>query len=489
MITNKSTQQNFPHRNAQKNRALVLVLVLWVLVVLALLGLALAHNTRLDNTIRQTARDRISARWLARAGIHRAISILNDDDGRTDSPDDLWYDNEFLFKQIPLADGHYSLHADRFLPGNTCAWGVVDEAAKLNLNTASTLALARLPKMTETLADAIVNWRTSAETDQPADSIDQAKPIPAQTKSPQRQLLTIRNLLQIEGVTAKLLYGEDLNLNGLLETNENDGDLTAPPDNKDGILDRGLLAYVTVYSFDNNLDGHQRQRVNVNVVTAAELMDLLGLSEAHANWIEENRGGGFQSIADLLPETATLAGAADIKIDDDPDLTIDSATTTATAPQTVSAQKNTKTKAQPKTTGPADKEKPIEPLDATTFRRIADRITTTNTEKIPGLININTASLDVLETLPELKREMAEKVIDRRQTLPEGFTSVAELLTVEDMTVSLFKQIAPLITVRSNTFTIRSIGHVERSELTHHIEAVVIRQPSQSALIYWKENR
>ncbi|MBN2375424.1 MAG: helix-hairpin-helix domain-containing protein [Sedimentisphaerales bacterium] len=483
MITNKPTQQNFPHRNTPKNRALVLVLVLWILVVLALLGLALAHNTRLDNTIRQTACDRISARWLGRAGIYRAISLLNNDDGRTDSPDDLWYDNEFLFKQIPLADGHYTLQADRFLPGNTCAWGVVDEASKLNLNTASALALAELPGMTEALAEAIVNWRTSAETDQPDDSIDQADSLPTLTKSPQRRLLTIRNLLQIEGVTPELLYGEDLNLNGLLETNENDGDLTAPPDNKDGILDRGLLAYVTVYSFDNNLDGHQRQRVNVNLATAAELRDILGLSEAHANWIEENRDGGFQSIADLLPETATLTGAADIKIEDDPDLSIDSATTTATAPQAVSTPKNTKT------TGPADKEKPVEPLDATTFRRIADRITTTDAEIIPGLININTASLFVLETLPELKREMAEKIIERRQTLPEGFTSVAELLTVEDMTVSLFKQIAPLITVRSNAFTIRSIGYVERSGLIHHIEAVVIRQPSQSALIYWKENR
>ncbi len=478
---------------------MVLVLVLWVLVVLTLLVLALAHNTRLDNTIRQTARDRISARWLARAGVQRAVSFLNDDDGRTDSPDDFWYDSETLFKESPLADGHYTLQADRFLPGNNCAWGVVDEAAKLNINTATAESLAKLPEMTEALAEAIVNWRTSSDSERPADSVDPGELMTTPAKSSRRRLLTIRNLLQIEGVTPEVLYGEDLNLNGLLETNENDGDLTAPPDNKDGVLDRGLLAYVTVYSFDNNIDGYQRERVNINLAAAAELMDLLELSEGNANWIEENRGGGFLSIAEILPDGASLEGAADIEIDDAPDLSTDSGTTPEIAPQSVSTLK-TKTLAQPKAaagdqqkaTGSADEEKPIEPLDTTTFRRIADRITTIEAEKIPGLININTASLDILKTLPELKREMAEKIIDRRQVLQEGFTSVAELLTVEDMSVSLFKQIAPLVTVRSNTFTIRSIGRVERSGLSHQVEAVVIRQSSPSApiyWIYWKENR
>ena len=46
-----------------------LVVVLWVLVVLAVLAVGLARNTRLDNSVRLTAGDRVTARWLARAGV------------------------------------------------------------------------------------------------------------------------------------------------------------------------------------------------------------------------------------------------------------------------------------------------------------------------------------------------------------------------------------------------------------------------------------
>ena len=46
------------------------VLVLWVLVLLALVGLALAQDTRLDNAVRVAVKDRVTARWLARAGVN-----------------------------------------------------------------------------------------------------------------------------------------------------------------------------------------------------------------------------------------------------------------------------------------------------------------------------------------------------------------------------------------------------------------------------------
>ena len=52
----------------------------------------------------------------------------------------------------------------------------------------------------------------------------------------------------INGATPEILYGEDTNLNGVLDYNENDGDTSLPRDNQDGTLDFGILEYVTVYS-------------------------------------------------------------------------------------------------------------------------------------------------------------------------------------------------------------------------------------------------
>jgi hypothetical protein len=44
------------------------------------------------------------------------------------------------------------------------------------------------------------------------------------------------------------LYGEDANLNGVMDPNENDGDTLPPTDNRDGQLDPGLYEYLTAYS-------------------------------------------------------------------------------------------------------------------------------------------------------------------------------------------------------------------------------------------------
>jgi len=53
-------------------------------------------------------------------------------------------------------------------------------------------------------------------------------------------------------MTTEILYGEDTNLNGVLDPNENDGDVSLPTDNRDGRLDAGLLEYVTVYTRQPN---------------------------------------------------------------------------------------------------------------------------------------------------------------------------------------------------------------------------------------------
>ena len=44
------------------------------------------------------------------------------------------------------------------------------------------------------------------------------------------------------------MTGEDANLNGILDPNENDGDVLPPTDNKDGELNPGIYEYLTVYS-------------------------------------------------------------------------------------------------------------------------------------------------------------------------------------------------------------------------------------------------
>ena len=81
------------------------------------------------------------------------------------------------------------------------------------------------------------------------------------------------------------------------------------------------------------------------------LTSQLGLSTGYARWITQNRGAGFQSIGDLLTNSATKTPNTKVNVND----------ANATA------------------------------LDMQTFIEISDKITTVGGTKISGRVNINTA--------------------------------------------------------------------------------------------------
>ncbi|KPK76219.1 MAG: hypothetical protein AMJ79_07575 [Phycisphaerae bacterium SM23_30] len=429
----------------------MLVLVLWVLVILAVLAADLALDTRLDSSVRLWGADRVRARWLARAGVNRALSEIAADTSSTDAVGDHWFDNPDAFDEVLLAGGSFTVYADRFKDNNSCAYGVVDEASKVNLNTATREMLRALPGMTEARAEAIVNLRQQRQQD-PAVGFEEALAgQPAYPRGLSRGgFNTIRELGWVDQMTHILLYGEDTNFNGVLENNENDKDNLPPEDNGDKILDRGILSYVTVYSFEYNRDGAGLKRLNINFAERQTLQSKLGLHSCYVNWILKNRGGGFAGIAHLLDDTVS-------KEDTDPGELLDP--------------------------------KKSVPLDAATFRRIADNITVTDAEVICGRININTASQTVLQALPGVDSALAERIIERRGSRAEGFSSIAALLTMDEIDIEHFQKLAPLITVRSNVFTIRSMGRAEGTGIKHYIEAVAAREGRDLTVLYWKENR
>ena len=78
---------------------------------------------------------------------------------------------------------------------------------------------------------------------------------------------SLDDLLFVRGVTPALLYGEDLNRNGIMDPGE---DL-----NGDGYFDRGWSKYLTVYSAERNLQINGTPRVNVNQTNLPQLYQQL----------------------------------------------------------------------------------------------------------------------------------------------------------------------------------------------------------------------
>jgi competence ComEA-like helix-hairpin-helix protein len=103
---------------------------------------------------------------------------------------------------------------------------------------------------------------------------------------------------------------------------------------------------------------------------------------------------------------------------------------------------------------------------------IADELTVQGEQTLPGVINLNTAPLDVLLCLTGMTRAVAHSIISYRQA--NGyFQNVAQMLRVPGMTREILKQLAPLLTVRSETFRILSEGRIDSSKVSQRIQEIV----------------
>jgi competence ComEA-like helix-hairpin-helix protein len=103
---------------------------------------------------------------------------------------------------------------------------------------------------------------------------------------------------------------------------------------------------------------------------------------------------------------------------------------------------------------------------------IADDLTVQTESNLAGVVNINTASLEVLACLPGVSRELARAIISYR-TSSGFFPNTACLLRVPGMTRDVFQQVAARVSVRSETFRILSEGKVTSSGARQRIQEIV----------------
>jgi hypothetical protein len=283
------SNQDHRRRSSRNGSALAVVLVVIVLLSLSAYSYTQVMLTELEAASQSTSE--LQARHLADSGTEYAAALLAN---RSEPGLENLQQNPDLFRGVVVSPSSRSRANGRFtlvapLEQDTSAtrvrYGLIDESAKLNLNVLDQLPLddeqARtwlmgVPGMTENLADAIRDWVDSDETlreyGAESETYQSMSPPYSAKNGP---LETIDELLLVYGVTPLLLYGEDANRNGLLDPNENDGELSAPMDNADGALDLGWVAYLTVYSREANLRSDGRAKINLNNDILADLYDQL----------------------------------------------------------------------------------------------------------------------------------------------------------------------------------------------------------------------
>jgi type II secretory pathway component PulK len=235
---------------AQSNhsqRASALIIVLWIAFGLVVLSLYFGQSMSLE----LRAADNGSAALEADQAIQGAARYVTNVLARVTEPGQIPETNTYRCADIPIGDARVWLigRNDRQNHGLNAAWGLVDEGSKLNLNVVTLDMLTNLPRMTLDVAAAIIDWRDSDET--PTENgiesdwyLRQNPPYYAKNTNYE----TVGELRLVAGIDLDLLFGEDANLNGILDLNENDSDTSMPFDNRDGRLDPGFMEYFTVYT-------------------------------------------------------------------------------------------------------------------------------------------------------------------------------------------------------------------------------------------------
>jgi type II secretory pathway component PulK len=251
-------KSHFENRAA---RGSVLIIVLWVAI--GLVGIALYFANSMTYELRASD-NRVSGLATEQAieGAARYVSyVLSNFATNGAVPEN----TQFACEAVPVGDAHFWIigRDPSGTPSSTPYFGLIDEGSKLNLNTAGTNTLSYLPNMTLDFASAILDWRSTNGGG--AYSMDYTALGYLDKNAP---FETVDELRLVYGATIDLLAGNDINRNGVLDSNEKDL-------NGNGQVDPGLFEYVTVYTREPNFHADGSSLTNVSTATRAQLSALL----------------------------------------------------------------------------------------------------------------------------------------------------------------------------------------------------------------------
>ena len=251
----------------KRERGFALIAVLLVLSFVAIIGAEFAFSMRLEATAARVYKENLIAGHLAEAGLEQAIREIvadyayvglgdeNDADTDKDCPL-VFYQRANIEKIKPLPRKNVPLGGGQF------SYCITDEESRINLNTAPPDRLHRLLEALgieksdrDTIVDSLADWRDPNEEHRinGAESEDTYLKLAVPYRSKNANLDSIGELIQVKGITPKLLDGVD-----------------GKP---------GLGAFVTVVT---------QNQVNLNTASRT-VIRALGLGDAEFTEIEQSR--------------------------------------------------------------------------------------------------------------------------------------------------------------------------------------------------------
>jgi type II secretory pathway component PulK len=117
-----------------------------------------------------------------------------------------------------------------------------------------------------------------------------------------------------------------------------------------------------------------------------------------------------------------------------------------------------------------------------TVRGLIDRYKIASGAQVKGKLNVNTASAQALETLPGVTEDVAQQIIQHRQSTGD-YTSLRDAISA--MTGANFSQVVDHITTKSSEFLIRARGELPNGTV-RAVEAWVTRTGQTLKITRWR---
>lgn len=489
-------------------RASVVVVVVWAVAIAAVLVAATQIVTFRQAVVGRESLARAQARWAARAGLEQMIAVMEYHGENPDPNDPMAVVRDMEDAALGETEtGSWDIHHS--LDGQDWA-GPMDEAAKMNINLATRAQLANMPRMTPDVVDAIIDWRDEndevegmgAEKDYYANRSLGYRPRNAPFRS-------LRELELVAGAWPEYVRGEDWNLNGRLDPNENDGAKSLPNDKPDGKLDAGWSQYLTAQSKQSQTSLSGEDKLVLKDASVEDLIARTGVDETQAKALADfgkTAGARPESLL-ITPLSQTGAGAAAQGGSAGGRSSGGGASGGAAmgrgtggstgggksggaagggAPSTgggASSGRSSGGRGTAGATTPAVKD-----LNDAQLRAVLRETTSDDYSKpVPGRININTASADLLKTVLDIEPRVADAIIARRRAKPEGITSLADLSGMSGINPTALAQLAAQFDVTSSVYTVTSRGRARSTGAEVEIEAVVDRSVIPARILSYRE--
>ena len=409
-----------PNAATARPRAFILVAVLILILLISMVAMSLLFRLKAENRASAAGTGAEQAWAAAMSGIEQALRVAAAArPGFTD-----WRNEPRTFRdQLVSDDGSDRWFFTVYSPPDEEAlgelrFGLTDESSKYNVNLPGLTNLTSFPHLTAQQLAALQDFLDPDDSPRPEGAEQEYYSGLPQPYAPRNgPLATFEELLLIRGFTPAVLYGEDANRNWILDPNENDGDERPPADNNDGRLDLGLQPLVTVVSYDVNEDNHRLPRTNLNGDSAR--LPEAAFPAALTNYLAALRTNQIKlnHPADLLEAKLTI--------------------------------KDTSGRETELASGIGKEELPL----------VLDLLTATSARRMEGLINLNTASIAILATLPGIDEPLAERILSTRRSIsPERRASIAWLYQEGVVDAEQFKRLAPFFTARSYQFSFHVVG-------------------------------